>query len=786
MKVAAHDAPNIPQASRPARAPAAAAALLARARSAWRRATLARAALVAGACVVLAALALLALDLLAPLPAAARAALRPLPAVLALMVLADAAGRLLRGAPPRALALRLEERIPALENRLATSLEPLGEGIVAQAFLADVEARLAHVDPRPALRPALRRPAVALLAGLLLGAAFVAAFPSTAREAWQRWIDPADAYESAWDAVRPTPLRELGASPAAPATALGELRWRIEPPAYTGLPVRTARDVNVVPVLAGSRVIVRGRFPAGWEALHALRVRGADATAAALPVRRERGEWVAEWVAAPDDRGISLEAVAAAGVVERRVVPLAVELDRPPTVALRSPDEDLILAGPRGRVPIRATADDDFGVAELRLTWIRTRGSGESFTFEEGEWAWDRLERDGTGLAGEFTLDLARFDSRPGDVVHVRAVARDRNTATGPGEGVSETRVLRIALPDELHTVTTLIGAPLELEQHPLLSQRMLILLTERLRDRAPRLARAELMHEAAEIAHDQGRLRSRVGEQIFTRSVGGVQDPASAIAFEDEGGHRHAEAGAAGHTHAGGRVSAGTPPAPRDARELLEAASEATGTGRLEELAHRHDEAPIIDVNRTLVGAYNTMWEAERALRQGEPAAALPHQYEALRLLQEAQAGERVYARGGVRVAPVDVAAARGTGKLDDAGPGPRTAAAAVPSRLPRLAELDSLRAALQSRPAAEVALGISALAARVLADAAAEPAAAALLARAAEHAARDERERALALLGEARARLAPAPAGGGALPLPAATRPAMAEYLRRLGGGS
>ncbi len=756
-------------------ADSAARTLLRRVRARWRGAVLARALLLAPALGGLAALALVALDLLWPLPAGAREILRWAPLLLAAGVLGRAAWRASHPPGDRRLALLAEERVPALGNRLATLLD-LGaadggagpDGVVLRAFHADAAARVRQVDAREVVPPRLRRPG-ALLGGAALAALLLAgAFPGPAREAWARWRSPADAYPTAWEEAR---AQVVPAVPPPPVPGFDELRWRVRPPAYTGLPERELRGAEGLALLPGTRVSLRSRFPGRWSGVRASLVGGGP-----LPVRRGGGEWSVTWTQA-GARGLALEAVAAGEVVDRRVVPITPRADQPPDVALREPAGDLVLASASGVVRLRATASDDFGVGDFRLTWIRSRGSGESYTFEEGEWPWARVARDGATAAGEYALDLGAMGLRPGDMIHLRAVARDRNDVGGPGESVSQTRVIRIARPEELDQVNTIVGIPPEVEKDPVLSQRMLILLTERLRDRAPRLGREAVLRDGQDIGAQQGRLRDRVGEQIFERSTGGMQLPGAQVGFQDAGGTPHAHEG---EEHAGEEAEARTP------EQVLEEASEATGRGTLDEVSHRHDEAPVIRVDQRLLTIYNAMWAAERELNQGAPAAALPHQYEALRLIKQAQEGERRYVRGTVRVDPVDVAAARGTGKLDEAAPQNRTPGPAAPSAAPLLADADLAAERLRTLSPRDAALALSALAERALAAPGADPRAAALLARAAEAAGRGRAGEARRILAQASALLGSGTGpGAAAAPLPSTADPAAAEYFRRLGAG-
>jgi hypothetical protein len=703
------------------------------------------------------------LDLAFAFPAAVRELARLVPVAASLAVILWTGLRVARPPRVRRLALLAEERL-SLQNRLVTTLDLTSGGVLAAAFRRDAERALAGLDARTVVPLRVRSPLIVLLVQLSLWIAFVLLFPHAAAAAWERWLHPKDSYEPVWQEIR----SEVLPAPVAPRPVPGfsELRWEIQPPAYTGLPARELRGAEVISVLPGSRIRMSSRFFGEWSAVEASLIGGGG-----LAVRRLRNEWQVEWVFGGDQRGISLQAIADGERTTQRVVPLVAAPDRPPEVQLMEPEADVIIAAPRGQVPIRAVARDDYGVGNLVLTWIRSRGSGESFSFAEGQWGWGNIARGESGsIVGEYTLDLAGADLQPGDALHIRAVARDRNNITGPGEGVSATRVIRIALPDEQHTVTTLIGYPIEAEKNPVLSQRMLILMTEELRDREPRIGREATLREASEIAHEQGRLRARVGDQVFTRSVGGIQDPATEFGFADEGGGPP-------HTHEG---EVGPHPG---ADDILERASDATGTGALSEQGHRHDEAPIIDVNRTLVTAYNAMWAAERALGQGEPAAALPHQYEALHLLQEARQGDRVYVRGQSRVPTVDVAEVRGSGKIEEAAPAPRSSAEQTVASQPWLTELERAAAQLRVGAPEAAAADLAALAARLLAERSVDPRAAATVSRAADFARRGETDEARHLLATARSLLVSRSSAGTAAPVPIVTDPVAAEYFRRLG---
>lgn len=75
-------------------------------------------------------------------------------------------------------------------------------------------------------------------------------------------------------------------------------------------------------------------------------------------------------------------------------------------------------------------------------------------------------------------------------------------------------------------------------------------------------------------------------------------------------------------------------------------------------------DETPILALNKPLLEAFNAMWDAGRALEQGEPAQALPPMRRALAAIERARQAERIYLRGRPAAVIVDVAHARLAGK--------------------------------------------------------------------------------------------------------------------------
>ncbi len=338
---------------------------------------------------------------------------------------------------------------------------------------------------------------------------------------------------------------------------------------------------------------------------------------------------------------------------DERMIALEPRADSAPRVVLDLPVRDTVLVTAGGTMPLAATARDDLGIVSGWFEIIVSSGSAENFTFRAA--ALGRTPANGARdlrLGGALRLDS--LDLKPGDVVHVRAVARDANPAADAESGSSETRTLRVMRPGEADSVSVEGAPPPEVGKSEL-SQRMLIMLTEKLVGQMRRLPRPAVSTESRSIAQEQARLRKRVGQIIFTRLTGEEPDD------EDT------------------EITAGDTLSPGEA--LLRAASEATGA----DTGHLHAEGeggPVIGVNAPLLEAFNAMWEAERRLGVVEPREALPHMRAALAAIQKARAAERLYLRGRPPKVVLDINRIRLQGKREGVDPvarGPRASALAA-----------------------------------------------------------------------------------------------------------
>lgn len=544
-------------------------------------------------------------------------------------------------------ALWVEERVPQLDFALVTAAEPR-----YAALTPALAPRLGSIPWGTLLRGAAVR--ALLPPAIALGAALVALLAAS-----QPIAGAADASRRDHAAGRDA---EAG---AARAGSLARIDATVRPPAYTGLPVETLDDPTTIAALVGSQVTLRGRGDA------AVRATLGDAP---LDVREGDG-WSVSLVM-PERPG----AVRLADGIGDRLVVLDPRVDSIPIVTLLPTVRDTVLREPVGTIALAATAHDDIGLASSGFEYIVSSGEGESFTFRSGTL--------GTATHGgahdaqlRASLSVTQLQLEPGDIVHVRAVARDGNTLSGPGVGASETRAIRIARAGEYDSVAV-EGAPPPTPDSTALSQRMLLILTQRLQQRRPSLDRATVLAESQRIARDQTQLRRQVGDIVYARL--------------GEAGGEHEHGPGDGHDHANeGRV---------DADALLAQAAAATTVGMPEALDFHGDETPVVAINKPLLEAYNHMWDAARELEIGEPGRAIPPMERALAALQKARQAERIYLRGRPPTVIVDIAKVRLQGKEQgsDNVRQPRTPEDDAAGR--RARRLDAALALLERTPAAGV----------------------------------------------------------------------------------
>ncbi len=406
-----------------------------------------------------------------------------------------------------------------------------------------------------------------------------------------------------------TPGAAVQAPGAVPPLAITEVDVRWTPPAYTGRPGRTATAARVS-AEEGSTVTWSVRAPAAEI------VRVVTATGDTLAATQVGDTWTAS---VRLSRPLVWRAEAArtserVRTDDRLIMMIA---DQAPLLSILAPPTRVVLDWTEPHaVVVRALVRDDYGLGVTRLVAL-VGGRGEGATVRERTLAVEVESR--RGPAAIVVARLVNLDSlgvAPGDEVLLTVEAFDRRQ---PRAQSARSETIFITMLDTTATsTTTLPGIALNVEPAYFRSQRQIILDTEALL-RDVRLGRGgDVMRRSMDIGYEQHLLRIRYGALVGEEN-------------EDASGE------------------------PTDEDHVVTA----------DDFRHDHDMAEnatllSAGVKTLLKRALASMWEAEKQLRTGKPAAALPSEYAALESLEEIRRASRAYVkRIGFEPPAIDV---RGT----------------------------------------------------------------------------------------------------------------------------
>lgn len=324
----------------------------------------------------------------------------------------------------------------------------------------------------------------------------------------------------------PQPLAPVvpGTANDAPAAMLGEgdVSVTVTPPAYVRQQPTTTINPEVVTAVEGSRI--RLETPASAGAAAWTDAAGGEIT----PLTRHDGRLVAEFDARAS-RAIVVTFTPEVGTTRSRLVALRVQPDHRPLVRIRAPGTDLVMAEARGQVAVEIDAHDDLAVAALTLRYTRVSGSGESFTFAQGDIPL-RIARPNAGeWTGAATLALDALQLGDGDTLIYQAIAHDAKPGAEPG--LSESYVIEIGRLSGLSS--TGFALPDDRERQAL-SQQMLIIKTEKLHASRGAMPAEQAFEQSQMLALEQRSVRA---EFVFMTG-GDVQDEVA----EAEHSHELAE----------------------------------------------------------------------------------------------------------------------------------------------------------------------------------------------------------------------------------------------------
>ncbi len=372
--------------------------------------------------------------------------------------------------------LLVERRAPGCRNLLITATELIEQPDRVRPWIGALVCReaarlTAQLDPR-SLFPA--RPAVLRLAAstaVVTSAAFLlAALP--ARTVDRRAADANSAVISAIDIT-------------------------VTPPAYTARPALTLHDPARIEALAGSRVSLSVQARAGSVTVETITGRHA--------LTADAGRVFAGVVIADADGYLAIEPATTEGRVGvRRLIGITVTPDDAPRVRVDTPGRDLFFPDGRRTLRLAMDADDDIGLATLRLRYTRVSGADERFTFTEGEVPVTVSRTDARNWKANATWRLDTLKLEPGDLLVYRAIAEDNRPGASPAE--SDSYIVEITSPGAIAAPGFSLDENLD---RYALSQQMVILKTERLRAHAALLAADSLNVEALTIAAEQRAVRA-------------------------------------------------------------------------------------------------------------------------------------------------------------------------------------------------------------------------------------------------------------------------------------
>jgi hypothetical protein len=436
-----------------------------------------------------------------------------------------------------------------------------------------------------------------------------------------------------------TPGNAAASAPLAP----GDLRVTVQPPGYTQQSPVTSLNPTSLDALEGSRV--RLELAVGpATAASSVSLRGLDGSVEPFTVTDGQASFE---IVAAGSRPLLIRQTDRDGQSADRLVHLRVNRDEPAVVAIREPAKDLVFPEGRGEVPLRIEARDDVALRELALRYTKVSGTGETFTFEEGEWPVTITREGVASWRGQAVLSLASLKLQDGDTLVYRAIARDGKPGADPT--ASDSYLI------EIGSLTGIaaqgFALPEERDRHAI-SQQMVIVKTERLHAARHRMSDSDFLEQSQLLAVEQRMVQS---EFVFMT-----------------GGHVHDEVEEAEQSH-----------------DIAE--------GRLENSA-----------TAEMMNAIREMARAETRLNAADTAQALVHERAALQALQRAFDRRRYFLRTLPERARIDVSR-RLTGELDNARSSSATPNKPLPDPL-RLAARGLLEELSRARPDREEMAAVAA----------------------------------------------------------------------------
>ncbi|MGN7514742.1 MAG: tryptophan-rich sensory protein [Allomuricauda sp.] len=300
------------------------------------------------------------------------------------------------------------------------------------------------------------------------------------------------------------------------------------------------------------------------------------------------------------------------------------------------------------RLMLNTNISDDFGIADAYIVATVSRGSGESVKFREETLSFDNAIPKGEKLLQlKKQLDLDALKMEPGDELYFYVEALDQK-APSPNIARSETyfAVIRDTITDAF-AVEGNLGVDLMPDYFR--SQRQLIIDTEKLIADRPNISEKDFKFRSNELGFDQKQLRLKygqfMGDETEMQAAPGQVSSTEEGDTEEHSGEEGEEDLLDGYSHKHDN---------ENEHNLVEE-HDHENEGQVEEEDPLHDylhnhsdpeESTLFEksLKAKLRDALNIMWDAELYLRLYEPEKSLPHQYDALKIIQDIKNSARIY----------------------------------------------------------------------------------------------------------------------------------------------
>jgi hypothetical protein len=333
---------------------------------------------------------------------------------------------------------------------------------------------------------------------------------------------------------------------AIPATIarVDDVTATIASPAYAALPTQSLQNPNRIDALQGSRITLRIHSNADSVAIQTL-----QGTRTLTPSARNE---FSVSVPADLDGFVGIQPLATGRSADvRRLIALTVIPDAAPAVRISVPARDVHLKDTHATLTVAVEATDDIALASMTLRYTKVSGSGERFSFADGEVPLVVTRASARTWSARAVWSLEALALAPGDMVVYRAIASDRRPGAAPRE--SDSFIADIAAPGS----EAIAGFSIDPDQERYaVSQQMVVLKTERLIAKRAQMLPDSALLASQELAAEQRKVRA---EFVFMMGgeVADAPDPSASMTDLNEEAEAEGEADiAAGRMANQGRIA--------------------------------------------------------------------------------------------------------------------------------------------------------------------------------------------------------------------------------------